>query len=235
MDYADQATLRAKYAATVNVDIGRIEVVDHVTNGRPLTETIPADRAYDFILASHVIEHTTDLIGYLADCARFLKPGGRLVLAVPDKRFCFDLIQPLTFLGEVLQAHEEKGTRPTPLTVLASVAYDVLRGGAIGWSPQEARPLLFAGTLDTAMQLAEHVRRSPEYVDVHCWRFVPSSFRLLIEDLRAIGMTTLREAAFRHHGAHEFLIALSPEGAGPGLDRNALAGLIADEITMRRI
>ncbi|MDB5318287.1 MAG: hypothetical protein JWO24_4131 [Rhodospirillales bacterium] len=235
VDYAAQATLRAKYAATVNVDIGRIEVVDHVTNGRPLTETIPPGKAYDFILASHVIEHTPDLIGFLADCAAYLKPGGRLVLAVPDKRFCFDLIQPLTFLGDVLQAHEEKRTRPTPMAVLASVAYDVLRGGAIGWSAQEMRPPAFAGTLDKAMELAEHVRTSPEYVDVHCWRFVPSSFRLLIEDLRAVGMTTLREAAFRHHGAHEFFIALSADGAGPGMDRNALAGLMADETAMRRI
>jgi hypothetical protein len=48
-------------------------------------------------------------------------------------------------------------------------------------------------------------------------------------------MTTLREAAFRHHGAHEFFIALSADGAGPGMDRNALAGLMADETAMRRI
>ena len=65
----------------------------------------------------------------------------------------------------------------------------------------------------------------------HCRRFVPASFWLLIGD----PMTTLREAAFRHHGAHEFFIALSPHGAGPGLDHDALAGLLADEITMRRM
>ncbi|MBR0655597.1 class I SAM-dependent methyltransferase [Roseomonas arctica] len=99
VDYADQATLRSKYASTVNVDIARIEVVDHVTGGRPLTETIPPDRAYDFILASHVIGHTPDLIGFLADCARFLRPGGRLVLAVLGKRFWSDLIHPLTSVG----------------------------------------------------------------------------------------------------------------------------------------
>ncbi|WP_246503919.1 hypothetical protein [Plastoroseomonas arctica] len=122
------------------------------------------------------------------------------------------------------------------MAVLTSVAYDVLRGcGAIGWLPQEARPPVFAGKLDKAMKLAEHARASPEYVDVHCWRFVPSSFRLLIEDLRALGMTTLREAAFRHHGTHEFFVALSADGAGPGLGRDKLAGLIAYEVAMGRI
>ncbi len=115
---------------------------------------------------------------------------------------------------------------------MTSLAYDVGRlearllhaGGAVA---------VFACTLDNTVQLAEHRGRLPEYIDVHRCRFLGSSFWLLIEDLRAIGMTTLRKAAFRHHGAHEFFIARLPNGPGP--DRVALAGLIADDITMRRI
>lgn len=235
VDYTDQEGLRAKYKTTPNVDIARIEVVDHVTHGKPLAETIPQGRLYDFVLASHVIEHTPDLIGFLQDCAAVLKPHGKLVLAVPDKRFCFDMLQPLTFASEVLQAHAEKRWRPTPAAVMSSIGYDVLRGGKIGWAPQEARPPVFASTLEKATQLADSVRGSDNYVDVHCWRFVPSSFRLLIEDLRELGMTTLAEVAFRHHGAHEFFVALANDGPGCGMDRNQLAARIADEVSMRRL
>ena len=70
-------------------------------------------------------------------------------------------------------------------------------------------------------------------MDVHCWRFVFSSFRLLIEDLQAVGKATLRKACL-HHEAREFYIALS-DGAGPGMDRNVPAGLIVNEFVMWRV
>ncbi|GJE16946.1 methyltransferase domain-containing protein [Methylobacterium marchantiae] len=235
VDYITQSGLRKKYAGTLNVDIDRIECVDHVTNGQPLAKTIPADRCYDFILASHVIEHTPDLISFLNDCANFLEKEGRLVLAVPDKRFCFDLLQPLTYAGEVLQAHDEKRTRPAPMAIMASIAYDVLRGDAIGWSPQTVGKLRFAGDLDAAVTQAELARQSGDYVDVHCWRFVPSSFRLLIEDLYNLGKIRLRECSFQHQGAHEFFVALTIDGPGPGFDRDTFALMIAEEVAMRRL
>ncbi|GJD39817.1 Ubiquinone biosynthesis O-methyltransferase, mitochondrial [Methylobacterium bullatum] len=235
VDYINQAGLRKKYAETLNVDIDRIEYVDHVTNGQSLSKSIPSDRSYDFILASHVIEHTPDLISFLNDCTIFLKKKGLLVLAVPDKRFCFDLIQPLTFASEVLQAYDEKRTRPTPTAIMASIAYDVLREDAIGWSPQTVGKLKFAGHLDAAVTQAELARQSSDYVDVHCWRFVPSSFRLLIEDLYNLGKIRVRESSFQHQGEHEFFIALTIDGPGPNLDRNTLASMIAEEVAMKRI
>jgi SAM-dependent methyltransferase len=45
-----------------------------------------ADNSADAILASHVLEHfsLSDACHFLAECARILKPGARLSLAVPD-------------------------------------------------------------------------------------------------------------------------------------------------------
>jgi SAM-dependent methyltransferase len=39
----------------------------------------PAD-AYDFVLSTQVLEHVKDAEGYLAECYRILRPGGRLLL-----------------------------------------------------------------------------------------------------------------------------------------------------------
>jgi len=232
VDYADQATLRAKYARTGNVDIARIEAVDHVTGGAPMSATIKERGCYDFIVASHVIEHTPDLIGFVEDCALLLKPDGVLALAVPDKRFCFDLLQPITFAGAVLLAHEEKRTRPTAATVFDSVAYDVLRGGAIGWGEGETAPPTFAASIEAARGVAEAARQPGAYVDVHVWRFTPASFRLLIEDLHGIGALSLREKAIIPGQGNEFFAALSRDGAGPGLMRDELGAQMLRDLAM---
>lgn len=49
-----------------------------------------ADGSQDFIIASHVIEHLANPLAMLADCYRVLRPGGRLVLLVPDRHQTFD-------------------------------------------------------------------------------------------------------------------------------------------------
>src|SRR5262245_51434967 len=42
---------------------------------------------YDYIAASHVIEHVPDVIGWLRALHRLLRPSGVVFLVVPDKRF----------------------------------------------------------------------------------------------------------------------------------------------------
>jgi hypothetical protein len=48
---------------------------------------------YSYIVASHVIEHTTDLLGFLVESEKRPRPEGVLVLTVPDKRFAFDVLR----------------------------------------------------------------------------------------------------------------------------------------------
>ncbi len=41
-------------------------------------------RRFDVVTASHVIEHVSDPVRFLADCARLLKPGGRVIVRTPN-------------------------------------------------------------------------------------------------------------------------------------------------------
>ena len=96
-DYTDASGLRAKYAGNPSVDIAQIETVDHVLKGgKTLADCIGKPGAFDVVVASHVIEHTPDMLGFLQSCETLLSPGGVLLLAVPDKRNCFDVLQPLS-------------------------------------------------------------------------------------------------------------------------------------------
>lgn len=60
----------------------------------------------DFVLAAHVIEHTKNPIGAIQQSWRNLRPGGQLVMMVPDKRYTFDRGRPFTSLEHLLQDFE---------------------------------------------------------------------------------------------------------------------------------
>jgi SAM-dependent methyltransferase len=214
-DYTDADGLRAKYAGNPHVDLERIEPVDHVlVEGRSLAEEIGKAGQFDYVVASHVIEHTPDMLGFLKSCEELLTPNGVLLLAVPDKRHCFDILQPLTSTGAVLQAHLDRRTRPTPGAVFDEVAYSAVRGNAIGWMPDDKQKLRLHAPLNAAAEAYDAARLTPTYRDVHVWRFVPSSFRLIVQDLYAIGEIRLREDRFCNSIGNEFYITLSSSAAG---------------------
>lgn len=230
IDYVDANYLREKFRNT-EVDISRIEDVDYISGGGSIFETIRKLGRYDYIIASHVAEHFPDFLGFLNDCALLLKPEGRLSLAVPDKRYCFDLFQALTTTGQVLQAHYDNVRRPGPGTQFDFVSNYAMRGAQIAWRHNDLMPPHFLHDLHAAKAAFDCVRSSEEYLDAHVWRFVPSSFRLILHDLNALGETSMREFSFIETGEVEFFVTLSREGSGCQLDRLSLAMKILKEQT----
>ena len=78
--------------------------VDYPLRGETMSAVVP-NQAFDYIFASHVFEHFPDVIGWLQDAAKVLRPGGRVLLFVPDRRFMFDLARPCTTLGQLIENH----------------------------------------------------------------------------------------------------------------------------------
>jgi SAM-dependent methyltransferase len=229
VDHGTRDELVRKYK-DAKVDTSLIEVVDHVVKGRSIFETIGREGAYDYVVASHVIEHTPDMLGFLLDCQRLLKPAGVLALAVPDKRFSFDVLRPVSTTGDVLQAHAEKRTRHSPGRVFDEGAYNVLRGGEHAWHAHNRDPLVFFRPLSDAFSLFERANGTDKYIDIHAWQFTPSSFRLIVSDLHEIGVLALREQSFYTEGGGEFIVSLSAEGKGVGIPRLALAQEVIREL-----
>lgn len=134
LDHASAEVLREKYK-TQNVDISSIEEVDYVWSGEPLHELTGKSDYYDWIVASHVIEHTPDLISFLEQCEIMLKPGGLLCLAVPDHRYCFDVFRSVSTPGSVIQAFLEKRTRHTLASIWDALFMGVKKGEHAAWYP----------------------------------------------------------------------------------------------------
>ena len=228
LDHLPADQLRTKYSGVPGAD--RIEEVDYVWTGEALSELIGAVSRYSYIVASHVIEHTTDLLGFLVECEKLLRPEGVLVLTVPDKRFGFDVLRPCTSVGDILQAHVERKSTHAPGKIFDEVAYNVLRAGQLAWSRSANGELRFFASLQSAKAAFEAAQASDSFVDIHAWQFTPSTFRLVVSDLNACGFLALREGAFLEGDAPEFYIVLSRAEYGCPVDRlTLLERAIAEE------
>nr|WP_315488778.1 methyltransferase domain-containing protein [uncultured Rhodoferax sp.] len=79
-----------------------------------------ATGAYDFVLSSHMLEHTTNPIKALMEWKRLLKDNGALLLVLPNKRFTFDHRRPVTSIEHMI-ADFEAGTEEADLTHLPEI------------------------------------------------------------------------------------------------------------------
>jgi glycosyltransferase involved in cell wall biosynthesis/SAM-dependent methyltransferase len=208
LDHADAATLKNKYS-TQNVNISNIEEVDYVWSGEPLQELTGKTSYYDWIVASHVIEHTPDLIAFLQQCEIMLKPGGRLCLAIPDHRYCFDVFRPANTPGDVIQAFLEKRRRHSPGAVWDHFSMITKKGKTVSWyrgHPGEYE--LIHPDLRDARTMFERAQETEEYIDVHNWRFTPSSFKLIVNNIRELKYTSLFIESFFDTVGSEFIVHL---------------------------
>ncbi|HUH59496.1 MAG TPA: methyltransferase domain-containing protein [Candidimonas sp.] len=222
LDHLDAGKLRAKYAGH-GVDVGNIEDVDFVWSGEPLPELIGAQSCFDWIIASHVIEHVPDMVSFLIQCQTLLKPDGRLSLVVPDKRYCFDYFGTLTMTGQLLDAFAEKRTRPSPGIVFDYIANSTRLNGSIT-QPMGARIDEFelVHPLAQAQELWRQVSQQQAYVDCHCWRFIPDSFRLILCDLNMLGLIQLGVVKEYGTAGFEFFVTLAKGVAMEAPDRLAV-------------
>ena len=86
-------------------DLPKAVAVDFVCDAQKL-ETIQSC-SQDFVIANHVFEHMENPIAALENWVRVLRPGGFIFMAIPDKRFTFDVDRPVTPLAHILDEYHD--------------------------------------------------------------------------------------------------------------------------------
>ena len=209
LDHASAEELRAKYQGH-GVNLDNIEDVDFVWSGQSLPNLIGQTACYDYIIASHVIEHVPDLVSFLQQCEALLKADGILSLVIPDKRYCFDYFSPPSTTGNVLDAWAEKRVRPSAGQVFDHIANAAKRNGNIAWeSDGKGGGDELLHTLGEAKAHWARTNSTSDYIDVHCWRFTPTSFRLILSDLHELNLVGLGIASEFDTTGCEFYVSLS--------------------------
>jgi SAM-dependent methyltransferase len=78
------------------------------------------DESYDFLLSSHVLEHSANAIQVLSEWRRIVKSGGTLVLLIPHKDGTFDHRRPVTTLSHFIDDYAA-GVKEDDLTHLEEI------------------------------------------------------------------------------------------------------------------
>jgi len=196
----------------LNESIERIEEVDFQGSASELWTLLSpqiGENSLDYIVSSHNFEHLPNPIKFLQDCQRLLKPDGVLSMAIPDLRCCFDFFRWPTTLPDMLRAYHQNQLKPDAFNIFTANYAKTNNIGRIGF-PREKISIEqdLQGNykkLKLAMQQAD-AERGDEYEDIHMSTFTPSSFKLLILELRHLGLIQLEIAYSYATLGNEFLV-----------------------------
>lgn len=217
VDWLSEDELKEHYK-NAGVNLEEIEPVDYIWKGGSYYELIRKDNYYDYIIASHMIEHSTNFCGFLNDCSKLLKQNGILRLAVPDKRYCFDHYRMTTGLAEVVDNAYIPDRLQSVGNVVEYFMNVVKRKGSLSWDKpflpivngvmnHRTKDFTFVHDRDTALDGMKRVGKG-EYIDIHHYVFTPASFELLIYDLRLLEMIDLKITHMWDTKGNEFIVTL---------------------------
>jgi SAM-dependent methyltransferase len=227
VDYLPTDALRAKYESDPNVDAAGIAPV-HVVLERGRLPAAALQGEYDYIVASHVFEHLPDPIGWLQQCAGALRAGGLLCLALPDKRYTWDILRPVTRLGDWVEGYCLAPDRPTLRQVFDATSTTALMPNGTPWHrPPSRAELQPERELPEAFALARQAL--DVHIDVHCSVFTPVAWLRLLADTHRLGLCPFELAWFHdtRPGEIEFFAGLrngpvgEPASAGHAFDETA--------------
>jgi SAM-dependent methyltransferase len=202
---------RRKHAGHAHAD--QILDVDVVwEDGRRLAECVPAGRRFSWAVASHVLEHVPDPVGWLHEVLEVLDDGGVISLALPDKRHCFDLFRADTTAAELVEAWIRQERIPTPRQLFDFLRNAVADGyvGHQGRTSHAVSPAECGRSYQPAEALS-FVRlawTTGIYLDAHCSVFSPETFVALITELRDLGLLPV-EVSTPEPAGSEFFVRLT--------------------------
>jgi predicted SAM-dependent methyltransferase len=227
LDHATADELRAKYAQDPNLTAQQkaaIVDVDYVCQpGMTLRDAVRGDAPFDFVVASHVIEHIPNPIGWLQQLAEIVRPGGIVSLAVPDKRYCFDARRAVTTAAQWVDAYLRDLDQPSYEQIYdfeVNYVGDVVDGWKL-WAGVDPARLQREDVDDPDMYAYMRClarRDHDEYIDLHCSTFTPESFVEVFDTAVKLRLMPLEilEVFPTEAPSTEFYVALArPDGSTP--------------------
>jgi len=226
IDHDTTEVLRDRFSdPNHNVDVNKIVDVDRVWGEKGLAELLQKEAPLDYVIASHVIEHVPDLIGWLSEVRAILKLGGTLSLVIPDKRQCFDYCRMTTRLPEVVEAYLQRSRRPSSRQIFEHISAAVTYRGSAAWSEavDDESHLVRLHTIESAWTAAKTAFETGDYCDVHCWVFTPDSFFELLGEIASADLLKFEIAEFYETEGCEFYVSLRATNVAKATEIKQLA------------
>lgn len=204
IDYTTSEELKSIYT---NRNAEEIVEVDYVWGDVSLDQLLQDDLPLDYVIASHVLEHVPDMIGWFKEVHKVLKPGGFLSLALPSKSQCFDYYRNDTTASDVVDAYIRGARKPSPKAIFDHLSLGVTNNGKLSWAGQpDEENLKKINSLKYALEVAKEAYENNIYQDAHCWTFSLKSLANLLKNLIEINLFDFKVAEFYSVTRHEFFI-----------------------------
>jgi len=204
----------SEYLETTGLSVPVEQIVDIdvvLTNGY---EVAFADKPkFDYIVASHVLEHVEDLIHTLQDISSVLAPKGKFIIYYPDIRYCFDHFRAEASFRDAYDVYENK--RPA----LSRMVLDFYQSAvpennpSVFWSADGLHELLPVNDTAKALEMYKRSHNGEFMDDVHYWPFSDKGFIKFLYDLSRNNMIQLSCPTFLPtlENTQEFVLVLQKE------------------------
>jgi hypothetical protein len=192
IDFTDTASLREEHRAFPERVNSLVKVAYIWSGSGSLADVIGTGELFDWAIASHVIEHVPNILGWLRGIAEVLRPGAVFNLAIPDCRFTFDVDCPHSTIGQVVEADLLSYRHPSIRQAFDYCYHAKAIGPVAIWKSETDVKNLPAVVGEIAPKLAyDHARvilSKGEYIDSHCWIVTPLSYIGILEGLSSMGI-----------------------------------------------
>jgi predicted SAM-dependent methyltransferase len=181
LDYISREELIARHANTC--DPAKIVPIDYVNPPQNDISRLIEEK-FDYIIACQVIEHIPNLIAWLQDLHKILNEDGCLFLAIPDKRYTFDILRPTTPLSHFLNDYS-RNVKSADLAHVFEHIYlkrDVIAKD-VWHNKAEEKISVKLFTAEDAYNRALKEMDTGKYPDVHCHVFISQEFLQIINTL----------------------------------------------------
>jgi SAM-dependent methyltransferase len=181
-DYSTTQELKARAALHRHHSADFVVNVDYVLRDVGWT-AVPED--FDWICASHVIEHVPNMVGWLRTLAAKLNNNGVLFLVIPDRRYTFDIHRPETSLGKILVDYYFDRRTARVEDIFDAMYYSDAVDPVSAWSKT-----IRSGERNTPVNIHTVLQRTlasiHTYIDVHCNVFTVLSWQEILNAIIAL-------------------------------------------------
>lgn len=189
VDRASTEELCKWYSRDPKIKVDDIMQIDYIWGEQSLTEATEGSEQFDYCVASHVIEHIPDLITWLGEISSILKVGGVACFAVPDKRYTFDYLRPVTTTADVLDSYFRKLRKPSFRHIFDHFANYTELDIETAWRDDfDGSKIEPTNSPEHAYNACIDAMENDKYIDSHCSVFTEDSFFDLLYSISKLGL-----------------------------------------------
>jgi hypothetical protein len=226
-DYISTEELRQKAALNPGAVTKSVPEIDFVWQpGLSLKACMAKERVFDYAVASHVVEHVPNTIGWLNNILEVIKVGGVLALAVPNKLDGFDYYRKETTVSDLVGNYIEGRDIPTPAQVFDFMSRCVYDDGTRPKKFGEGVPFEAVARSysdDEALSTTIWTFQEHSYLDVHCTVWTEQSFVECFRAVAALGLMNVTVSDAVTISDSEFIVHITKKGAPRVLPPNTVA------------